>query len=384
MKKRSSDSSIGVRRDRVLGGSPVREGQGAGVPWDLAGWSAGGGGPAAMQPIMEGAPQSTDAASAAGAAAVAGTAAAAAGHPAAGLQPASGPSGGGLQGPGLATASGTSGGAGPGQRAGAGTAGGSGGLMQAGSASKPQQALTETLVAAQSGPTAMVARGSDAARVRFAATLAEAPERRSRGAGGAAANPFELGIDTVGEPRAQLLAASLAEPSFSRLPAGAATAEPAFDSGSGTGTSSSAPQAGALEAGVAGMAAAADSAGAAGARSSGPLRTPPAGALQAAEPGAADGSGFALGPASALTGAEPRRAGAAAAPEFSFLAGSDTQPLAAPVTSIGGRSGAKRSAKRKAAGASSAPAVPAQDVAPMSSNTDTPMVIYLSRARALI
>ncbi|KAK9907744.1 hypothetical protein WJX75_009081 [Coccomyxa subellipsoidea] len=60
----SSSSSVDVQayraalRERVLGSSPVREGQGA-VPWDMAGIN---GGPTVMQPILEGTPHSTSAA----------------------------------------------------------------------------------------------------------------------------------------------------------------------------------------------------------------------------------------------------------------------------------------------------------------------------------
>lgn len=70
-----------------------------------------------------------------------------------------------------------------------------------------------------------------------------------------------------------------------------------------------------------------------------------------------------------------------AAPEFSFIAKGhrELQPLSAPVTSIGGRSGAKRSGKRKAAAASGAvhgavvpgPHAPGQDTVQLD---DTSMV----------
>ncbi len=315
-------------RERVLGGSPVREGQG-GVPWDMAGIL--GGGNAVMQPILEGTPHSADAGSGARAAVPTAAAAAAAGAAAAtaagassigasgnqqarlaALQEASAATGGSpVRGSGTAASGGQpdmSRGTDAPQGAEVSGAGGSG-WRQPASAQQQQQSGPETSSQAGGG-SSDGATGGDTAKVRFAGLSPGdgGPSRFAEDRGGIF--PADAGTVATGQGGSSSLLASPVETMHSG-PAG-------DDRGSELG----------------------------GGVSAEPSFTQLARPTTAAATRAAGFGSYQDLPAGRAAAPGPTPA------EFSFLAGArDLQPLATPVTSIGGRSGAKRNGKRKAAAA---------------------------------
>ena len=345
-------------RERLVGGSPVRDGQ-SGVPWDIPGSML-------MQPILEGAPNSTDAADAASA------------------RPAR---------PNAPVVADATGAVGASREEGAGT------WPQVGTAGPANSGTLLPSLSASPGAAEAVAAGT-----ATAAGLSAAAAGADRRAEGGAVRDVAAAVPAV-EPSSQSVDGSLVQAAGARSIGEPGSAQAAFTGGLqqhsdvAWGLQSGevqpkgkdrASRAGIQCAGMASEGASLLGSGSPAGNtstaaqswvsdSSRSIQVQPGMSSQAVDTSAYSGSkhseGFSHEPSfSQLSGQPSAGAGstiantvrpavwtsggtdvqALAPPEFSFLAkGSrDLQLLSAPVTSIGGRSGTKRSGKRKAAAAS--------------------------------
>ncbi|CAL8470482.1 g10024 [Coccomyxa elongata] len=405
----SSSSSVDVQayraayRERVVGGSPVRDGQ-SGVPWDVPGSGSIG---TFMQPILEGAPNSMDAAA-----------------PDAGRAQAAGPNASVTADAAVASAASRAEGAGTWPQVATTRPATSGLLLRSLNASPAAaEAVAAGSAAAAGASAAAVAAGCRAeggsrvsGAVREAATagpaagpngpdvtgsLVQPAGARSTGELGpgkaALSGGLHQGSDVErtlqsggGQPKGTDRASRAGDQAGGQFAEMHGKAAALLGSGSPLENTSAAVQSKVGDSGRSILAQpgmslqAADTSAYSGSKQGGGFNHEPSFSQLSGQPSAAEGSTVSnfVRPAEGTSGGTGAQG--LAAPEFSFLAkgNRDLQPLSAPVTSIGGRSGAKRSGKRKAAAASGAvpgavvpgPHAPDQDAVQLDDTSMVPAI----------